>query len=246
MFIHLNSCHKDVWDAQGYWDVFYLLNMSGKSVASIILTLIKTINYSSDDGQEIAKIILQKLFDEMNIAPHDFKRLTEPKSYDLKLLKNLSGKKFPIWFIENIIDILDVKDLPTITNHPVHIKDDKGAMSPSSFIPFCSFGADMEAVGTLTEDFDIPICNSFKAKIKNDQLCYELDLQLLKNITNINKQLQSGLFLVLDYNEDRQLILKNKIQKNSKKGKMVQNKQAKIYLDTISKSFKARPYRLQF
>ena len=104
--------------------------------------------------------------------------------------------------------------MPRVTNHPVHIIDDKGALSPSAFIPFCSFGEDMETLGTRIEDFDIPICKSFQGKIKDDQLCYELDLQKLKNNTNIEEQLKSGLFLALDYNEDRQLILKKQINKN--------------------------------
>ena len=112
---------------------------------------------------------------------------------------------------------IGVKDLPRVINHPVHIIDDKGALSPSSFIPFCSFGEDMEILGTRIEDFDIPICNSFQAKIKYDQLCYELDLQKLKNNTDIEDKLKSGLFLVLDYNEDRQLILKNQIMRDPKK-----------------------------
>ena len=115
---------------------------------------------------------------------------------------------------------IGVKDLPRVINHPVHIIDDKGALSPSSFIPFCSIGEDMETLGTRINEFDIPICNSFQAKVKDDQLCYELDLQKLKNNTVIEDQLKSGLFLVLDYNEDRQLIMKNQISKTSEKEKM--------------------------
>ena len=113
-----------------------------------------------------------------------------------------------------------MKDLHRVTNHPVHIIDDKGALSPSSFIPFCSFGEDMDVMGTKLKEFEIPICNSFRAKIKSDQLCYELDLQKLKNNSLIKEQLQFGLFLVLDYNEDRQLIMKNKILKKSEQKKL--------------------------
>ena len=113
-----------------------------------------------------------------------------------------------------------MKDLHRVTNHPVHIIDDKGALSPSSFIPFCSFGEDMDVMGTKLKEFEIPICNSFRAKIKRDQLCYELDLQKLKNNSLIKEQLQFGLFLVLDYNEDRQLIMKNKILKKSEQKKL--------------------------
>ena len=127
--------------------------------------------------------------------------------------------------------------MPKVTNHPVHIIDDIGALSPSSFIPFCSFGEDMDTLGTRINEFDIPICNSFQAKIKDDQLCYELDLQKLKNNTYIEDQLKSGLFLVLDYNEDRQLIMKNEIPKTSEKEKMFtsdKENKAQIHLDTIS------------
>ena len=127
--------------------------------------------------------------------------------------------------------------MPRVTNHPVHIIDNKGALSPSSFIPFCSFGEDMESLGTRIKDFDIPVCSSFQAKIKDDQLCYELDLQKLKNNTDIEDQLKSGLFLVLDYNEDRQLIMKNQISKTSEKLKMFSSdkeNKAQIHLDTIS------------
>ena len=95
----------------------------------------------------------------------------------------------------------------------------------------------METLGTRINEFDIPICNSFQAKIKDDQLCYELDLQKLKNNTVIEDQLKSGLFLVLDYNEDRQLIMKNQISKTSEKEKMFTSEKenkAQIHLDTIS------------
>ena len=122
-----------------------------------------------------------------------------------------------------------MNDLPRVTNHPVHIIGEKGAMSPSSFIPFCSFGEDMETLGTRIEDFDIPICNSFQAKIKYDQLCYELDLQKLKNNTDIEDQLKSGLFLVLDYNEDRQLIMKNQIMRDPKKKRFNEEKKGSLH-----------------
>lgn len=77
--------------------------------------------------------------------------------------------------------------------------------SPSSFIPFCSFGE--EVLGEKVKEFDIPVCNIFKPKILYDQICYESDLELLKKEdTNLRKkQRESGLILVLDYNEDRQI-----------------------------------------
>ena len=35
-------------------------------------------------------------------------------------------------------------------------------------------------MGVNIKQFDVPVCNSFKAKILNDQLCYEIDLNKLK------------------------------------------------------------------
>ena len=62
----------------------------------------------------------------------------------------------------------------------------------------------MDAMGTKAEGFNYSVCNSFKEKILNDQLCYEVDLEKFKDRKNINNQLKKGLILILDYNEDRQ------------------------------------------
>ena len=77
--------------------------------------------------------------------------------------------------------------------------------SPSAFIPFCDFGGNMSVVGVRTKMFDQPVCNSFEAKILNDQVCYEIDLQKYRNKENTNKELKLGLTFILDYNEDRQV-----------------------------------------
>ena len=96
------------------------------------------------------------------------------------------------------------KVIHQLSNHPVHIVDERGEVSPSAFIPFCEFGGDMSAVGVKIDQFDAPVCNSFKAKVLNDQLCYEVDPNLFIDRTNTLKYLKLGLVLVLDYNEDRQ------------------------------------------
>ena len=86
-------------------------------------------------------------------------------------------------------------------------------MSPSSFIPFCSFGN--EFIGTSINEFNVPVCDIFKPKPYYDQLCYEADVQNLKDSQKMGKQLKMGLTLVLDLNEDRQInfndILKNEV-----------------------------------
>ena len=104
----------------------------------------------------------------------------------------------------------------------MHIVQSDGTFSPSSFIPFCSFGDDSTKLGLKIDHFDRPVCNSFIATIHNDELCYEIDLEKYKDGNRIVEQLSIGLKLFLDYNEERQL---GKIEGNS----------PKIYFNTKSK-----------
>ena len=107
--------------------------------------------------------------------------------------------------------LLDERVLQKASNHPVHILNSKGDFSPSAFIPFCIFGNNK--IGEKINDFEVPVCNIFVAKNWNDQVCYELDLNLLKDEHDINHQLKDGILLILDFNEERQF----KMDKNSKK-----------------------------
>ena len=124
---------------------------------------------------------------------------------------------------------IDKELLRTVSNHPVHILNDAGNFSPSSFIPFCYFGDDF--IGAKVNEFKIPVCNVFKPRNHIDQLCYETDLQDLKDSQKIGKQLEMGLTLVLDYNEERQ-IYNFKVQ--AKKAFYQNNADVSIHLETIS------------
>ena len=66
----------------------------------------------------------------------------------------------------------------------------------------------MSSLGSLIGKYDIPVCKGFKPKVRNDQLCYEVDLDKFKSRDNIEKDLKSGLVFFMDYNEDRQVELK--------------------------------------
>ena len=68
--------------------------------------------------------------------------------------------------------------------------------------------------------YKLPLCNSFQATVKDEQICYEVDLDQYKKESDLVKQLQKGLVLYLDYNEDKQL----KANGNA----------AQVYMDTIS------------
>ena len=132
-------------------------------------------------------------------------------------------------------------NIQTVSNHPVHIYNEDGKLSPSAFIPFCAFGLNMSAIGVMMEDFELPICNSFRPSVRSDQLCYEIDLEKYKSKTSVERDLKSGLVLSLDYNEDREVLLDRNfdvLQKEDFVGKVdgsQDDEKASIYLDTIGK-----------
>ena len=130
------------------------------------------------------------------------------------------------------LTFLTEKIYSKLSNHPVHILDKDGKISPSSFIPFCSFGNDMKSMGREMNGFNNPICDSFEAKIRNDQLCYEVDLEKYKDTNKIKEQLKSGLVLLLDYNLERQSEFYNPKKVNKLNS---DENNVHIYLDTISK-----------
>ena len=56
-----------------------------------------------------------------------------------------------------------------VNNHPVHIIDNDGKISPSSFIPFCTFGNKMLQMGRHIDEFNQTVCNSFKRRILKEK-----------------------------------------------------------------------------
>ncbi len=148
------------------------------------------------------------------------------------------GNGFPIHISRSLINTfysIDTKLLQRVSNHPVHILNNEGLFSPSSLIPFCSFGE--EFIGAKNEEFDIPVCDIFKPKPYFDQLCYEMDLQDLKDSQKIEDQLIFGLTLVVDYNEERQIKVNSMTPEEGKHTRSIYHKKDdsfSVYVDTIS------------
>ena len=90
-------------------------------------------------------------------------------------------------------------------------------------------------MGKEINGFDNPVCDSFEAKIRNDQLCYEVDLEKFKDQKRIKEQLKSGLVLILDYNLERQSDTYNPQKVIKLESEENDEKDVHIYLDTISK-----------
>ena len=130
----------------------------------------------------------------------------------------------------------DKSQLREVINHPVHILNEKGLLSPSAFIPFCSFGENMKVMGNKVDSFDVPVCNSFKAVLYNDQLCYQVDLEKFRDEELLDKQLKHGLVIIIDENEDRQFIRKDrKVSGTRNLFSPEEENSFQLHLDTISK-----------
>ena len=65
----------------------------------------------------------------------------------------------------------------------------------------------MSAMGIKIEQFDVPVCNSFQAKILYDQLCYEVDLSKFSNKGNIESELRRNIqFKCVERNKSKRFL----------------------------------------
>ena len=87
----------------------------------------------------------------------------------------------------------------------VNRKDDSGKFA---LIPFCEFGGDMSVMGVKVDQFNVPVCNSFRPRIVMDQLCYQVDPNEYTDKIDLQELKEEGeisLTLFIHYNEDRQM-----------------------------------------
>ena len=90
-----------------------------------------------------------------------------------------------------------------VNNHPVHILDSDGKMSPSSFIPFCFYGKNRLKTTQNVDQFRQTVCSSFQGRVFKDQLCYEFNLtQVLEGETS-SANMHIGLGFLYDNNVER-------------------------------------------
>ena len=218
MFAYLNSCPS-------LYERLYYKIIYGSISQSRIVTLALNI------GRKANKDFSQK-------ALRILSRITSITGYDHVQYSNESLEVYSLFNMKSVEK--ENQLLQMVSNHPVHILRENGEISPSSFIPFCSFGED--PVGTYVNGFDVPVCDIFRPRIRNDQLCYETNLQemISKDINTAKKQLEIGLVLIIDYNDNRQLY--PAMTKQSKSGKRFyfnydDNNPAISYFNTISKKF---------
>ena len=100
----------------------------------------------------------------------------------------------------------------------------------------------MTDMGFMMAPYELPVCSTFKAKILNDQLCYEVDLGKYAGGDNVENDLKAGLVLFLDYNDDRQIKLGESIDVDvhedfvDKVDASKDDEKALIYLHTIGET----------
>ena len=105
---------------------------------------------------------------------------------------------------------VDLTLIQRLSNHPAHIIAEDGSLNPSALIPFCELG-NMSITGVKLEQFSLPVCQAFKRKILNDQLCYETDLTEYKQYVTY-EVLKKGFSFVVDLNENRMTSVKTPSQ----------------------------------
>ena len=218
MFVALNSCPP--YHLRLYRKA---INGSASRVVMLALNIIKNApeNFKSKAIRIFEKIISVLDYQYVNIGK-DGKSLKGLKT-------NLSRVKAE-----------DVNLVQTVSNHPVHILDNNGNLSPSSLIPFCSFGEDLSLVGTYLDYYDFPVCKIFKPKVHHDQLCYQADLEKFRDNNRLLKQIARGFTFLIDFNEERQIGFAYKSSEthdnDQKKGMFdFEVRQTfSIFLDTIS------------
>ena len=100
----------------------------------------------------------------------------------------------------------------------------------------------MTVMGVLDSKFEVPVCNNFKAKVFNGQLCYEVDIDKLKSKDNndiIREELKLGLGFMMDYNEDKQVQLEENMMERKIEEDLLhtfqayEQEKASIYINTI-------------
>ena len=172
---------------------------------------------------------------------------TLDNQFEYLMAKRMLTKVWEVLELPDISTDLDYKDVLTQTkmNHPVHLLNAKGNLSPSALIPFCDFGGSLSGLGRKIPEFDFPVCDGFKAVLLKGRTCYEIDLSLIQSDMDMNEELfKIGLTLLLDYNEDRWISADNNTvvseEVKGNLGKAILDfeelDKAYIHIDTISMS----------
>ena len=94
----------------------------------------------------------------------------------------------------------------------------------------------MSVTGKTASNFPAPVCNIFRETVLAGQLCYQADLNTVRERVDRKKAATEGFVFLLDYNLDR-------VGGMSKAD--MERDQARIYIETLGKKF-LKAYILNF
>ena len=137
----------------------------------------------------------------------------------------------------------DALHVSKISNHPPHILNKNNqTLSPSSFIPFCSFAGNWNATGVSTDMFSLPVCNIFNEVLLDGQVCYQADLtkDKIRDMVDKRKIATDGFVMLLDYNENRMVgsgVDMDSGEDSTPLGKREIDKDVMLYIETVGKNY---------
>ena len=185
-----------------------------------------------------ATLLLRKLSENIEFDYEELDILTSSYS---DLTTNHLVEKYSGLNDSRLTDTLEMETIRMI-NHPAHITELEGRQSPSAFIPFCSFGGNMSAVGQNSDNFQHPTCNSFREIIFEGHLCYQIDPSKFEHAGNLEESKKIGLSLLVDNNEEydtRKMMMKGESTTNQEdftEGfvRFEERQKIMIHIETIS------------
>ena len=167
MFTYLNFCPPKL-----FLFINELKTRTPKEIILALTSVIKTIDNA--DEKKITIEVLLGLMDSLNLTEFEKILLSTGHCFTNAILgnctKNINMSCKDIQGFSKLqsllshIQLIGFKKLQKFTNHPVHIKEDY-ELYPTALIPFCEFGGNMSVMGVKIDQFDVPVCNSFRPKI---------------------------------------------------------------------------------
>ena len=207
MFLYVNTCPPTEFP---HMLNYVSLNIRNLPIGENLLTLnrLRIMSITNQLYFESAfRNIMKKIFDTWPSKIKDVEALLYGKDSSESSDSNNS-----------ILSVSETDYLSKLVNHPVHIIDENNNYNPSSLIPFCGFGRNLEAEGTKVRKFSIAVCNNFEKILRNDQVCYQLDPNNFFNNYKKESDLKKGLFLMIDDNKDLQYSFQHQKKENIEGG----------------------------
>ena len=232
IFSYMTFCQNDAMELQ----LFYETLLRTGSTQSIVKATLSNLKLTYEEKS--TETALQHIYEELDSL------------IDLKLSQILVAMydstitEMPFVSQKNEDSKLNVTEMSVaakLSTHPVSIYEENNKMSPSAFIPFCSFGAEM--MGSEVPNMTFPICDIFEPTVFEGKLCYQVDVEKTSG-QRVFEGKESGLMLLIDSNVERSIGITTSQESNnpsySKRrvflghDKVISNNLASIHIGTLA------------